>query len=617
MRSENLNRFYHLLLILGLLLVSACSPNGNSNVSGHSAPPEPPPIEQDDKNCVNIFYDTTNDATYKNLGRTYGLMLANLLGHFPEYRQIIGPIDLYREGDLDRCHASFYIGSTYNKPLPQEFIEDYKNTTHQVVWIGYNFWQLGEEFERSFGYGAGNSDFVFTPIDYRETSDDGKPGYFRDILYKGEVFYKFSTWSDSSHTNLITAAEMVKFLRQSDPGKSVALAQARHSTNHEILPWVIQAQNKFFVTEVPFSYIHEADRYMVFADLLFDFLQAAPRHDSRQAFLRLEDVHAQLELHYLDQAVNILKNQGVTPHISIIPIYKDPNFTPAQVIRMEDEPQFAAAIRRYQAEGSVFIWHGITHQYGNIHNPFSGISGDDYEFWDFNREKPIAEDSPAYILNKFENGFNSLRQFSLAPKLWLTPHYRASALDNIIFSRIFDWSIGRCVYNDYVIRTWKIPAVQKPATFSLTDATAIQNRRDLFASLDVEDVRGFRQFGQLFPYEIYGDIYGQNLLPENLGNVQPELNEQVVATRSVDAILADARRNLVLRDVWASVFYHPFLLDPELNPENAGNPAQTDLERLVRGLQNLGYNFVNLNTYAAQNVRPKTKPRLELTTIRQ
>ena len=30
-------------------------------------------------------------------------------------------------------------------------------------------------------------------------------------------------------------------------------------------------KNKFFITEVPISFAHEADRYFVFADMLFDF----------------------------------------------------------------------------------------------------------------------------------------------------------------------------------------------------------------------------------------------------------------------------------------------------------------------------------------------------------
>ncbi|MBY0554374.1 DUF2334 domain-containing protein [bacterium] len=569
-----------------------------------------------DKNCVQIFYDTTTDVQYKNLGRTYALMLANLLGHFPEYQQIIGPIDLYQAGDLERCLATFYIGSNYNKTLPPDFLNEYKTTAQRVVWMGYNFWQLGADFENAFGYGVNNGDYVFTGVDTAHTSSDGKHGYYRDILYKGETFYKFSKWSDSTQTTLVAAFEMTKFLRQTNSAASTVMAEAQHSTNNEVIPWALKAQNKFFVTEIPFSYIHEADRYFVFADLIFDFLGAAPKHNAKNAFIRIEDIHSQVELNYLDQAVNILKNNDIVPHIMIIPIYKDPIPNPDVIVRMENEPAFAAAIQRYKSEGSVFIWHGITHQYNDLINPFTGISGDDYEFWNFPNVSPVAEDSPSYVLSKFDDGFSSLAQFSISPKLWVSPHYHASALDNVMFGQMFSWVIGRSVYNDFTISGAKIPDPAKPIYFDANNPATAQNRQDYFSTLQVTDVPGFKQFGQLFPYEIYGDMYGQRLLPENLGNVQPDLNEQVVATRSINKILADAQRNLVLRDVWASVFYHPFLLDPNLNAENAGNPSQTDLERLVKGIKNMGYNFINLETYSAQNTQTVGKPRIELTVIR-
>ena len=43
----------------------------------------------------------------------------------PEYQQIVGPIELYKKGYLDRCHASFYIGAIYNSTLPADFLSDF------------------------------------------------------------------------------------------------------------------------------------------------------------------------------------------------------------------------------------------------------------------------------------------------------------------------------------------------------------------------------------------------------------------------------------------------------------------------------------------------------------
>jgi hypothetical protein len=166
------------------------------------------------------------------------------------------------------------------------------------------------------------------------------------------------------------------------------------------------------------------------------------------------------------------------------------------------------------------------------------------------------------------------------------------------------------VYSDYTVSGWK-PEDSK-VQFASNDTSLRQNQNDYVSALKVSDVPGFAPFGQLFPYELYGDMYGQLLAPENLGNVQPDLNDQVTATRSVDTILKDAKRNLVLRDVWASVFYHPFLLNPELNSANANNPPMTDLEILVKGLKDLGYNFINMNNYADSNSATRSAPKIDL-----
>lgn len=631
-----------LALINVLLMTLACnqSTSFKETPKPANAPPvkEPPvkdipevvDISKLNGQCVQVFYDSSADPMYK-FGRTHGLMLLNLLGHFPEYQQIIGPIELYKKGYLDRCHASFYVGSVYNNTLPADFLADFKTTSKQVVWMGFNFWQLGTDFESIFGY----KDYIFTTLDYTNRSTDGKPGFFRDILYKGEVFPKFSIWSAASPPasmippanppapapappaqTLITAFEVAK-LSNKTLQVSEVLAETRHSFTNEVIPWAIKANNKFYVVESPFTFIHEADRYFVFADLIFDFLKAQPKHNAKNAVLRLEDIHALVELNYLNEAVNIVKANGAIPHISIIPIFKDPFFSVQREsqkteIRMEEVPAFVSLVQRYKAEGAVFIWHGITHQYNQVLNPFTAASGDDYEFWDFTKNSPVAEDSVSFVLDKFDNGFSSLKQFSIAPKVWLSPHYHSSALDNVMFGQIFSWMIGRGVYFDSKIKGLKNSGDLKSLQFDLNNSATAQNRRNFFADLQVSVVPELKQFGQLYPYEIYGNIYGQNIIPENLGNVQPYLSNQVVNTRNVARILEDAKRNLVLRDVWASVFYHPFLLDPVLNSENTDQTKPKDLDRLVGGIKALGYKFINLEDYAINNTIKKVKPKIEL-----
>lgn len=581
----------------------------------------PPPPEPIDPNCVQVFYDTSVD-TFK-LGRTYALMLTNLVGHFPEYQQVVGPIELYRKGDIDRCHATFYLGSEYDNKLPADFLSDFKTTAKQVVWMGYNFWQLGTTFETEFGYSA--TEYEHTTIDYTQKTPapESIPGFFRNILYKGEVWPKQADWDPAAPTVLEAPFEMAK-LKTKLTSDAVILGEAKHNITNEIIPWALQSKskNKFFVAELPFGYMHEGDRYFVFADLLFDFLKSQPKHNAKNAILRLEDIHAAYELKFLDEAIAIVKKYQVVPHISIIPIFHDPFFvaggTQAKpVVRMEDEPTFATAIRKYKTDGTVFIWHGVTHQYNNLKNPFTGASGDDYEFWNWITNSSVSEDSISYVLDKMDDGFKSLKQFDIAPKSWVTPHYHGSALDQVLFGHMFHWIVARGVYSDSKITGLKAVDPAKPIFFDLTNTATTQNRRDFYSGLQVTADSTLTQFGQLFPYEIYGDIYANRLLPENLGNVQPYMSEQVKIIRNVDKMLVNAKRNLVLRDVWASMFYHPFMLDGSLNTENADATKPKDLERLVSGIKALGYKFINIDEYANTNKTPIGKPRIELVEIRK
>lgn len=590
--------------------------NDGTNATCSLSKPPPPP-EPIDPNCVQVFYDTSVDQF--KLGRTYSLMIANLLGHFPEYQQVIGPIEKYRKGDIDRCHATFYVGKEYGNKLPADFISDFNSATKQVVWMGYNFWQLGTQFEKDFGYSATN--YSYTTLDYtnRTAAPESKPGFFRDILYKGEVFPKYNEWSDSTKTVLDAPFEIAKLTKISDV--ATVLGEAKHSVTAEIVPWALKSKNKFFITEVPVSFAHEADRYFVFADLLFDFLNTAPKHNEKNALIRLEDVGPFYQLSRIDEAMAILKKYNVPASFNVYPIFADPLFSISghngkPQIRLEEDTPFLNAMKKYKSEGATINWHGVTHQYNNLKNPWTGASGDDYEFWNYPTNSPVAEDSVTYVLDKMDDGFDSFKLVNGNPTTWITPHYHGSALDTVIFGQIFPWVIGRVVYFDSKITGLKAPDPTKPIYFDASNSATKQNRRNFFSDLKVTADTNLPWFGQMFPYELYGDIYGAHVLPENLGNVEPHLSEQTEFIRTADTMLADAKRNLVLRDVWASFFYHPFLLDPKENDANKDITKPKDLERLVSGIQALGYKFVSVEQYADSHKAPVGKPKIDLEEIR-
>jgi uncharacterized protein YdaL len=84
--------------------------------------------------------------------------------------------------------------------------------------------------------------------------------------------------------------------------------------------------------------------------------------------------------------------------------------------------------------------------------------------------------------------------------------------------------------------------------------------------------------GQFFPYVVH-DFYGSKVLPENLGSIAPATWHTYKARLPQDLIRA-VRANLVVRDGFASFYFHPFL-------------DLKYLKRTVQGIEAAGYKFVS------------------------
>ena len=95
--------------------------------------------------------------------------------------------------------------------------------------------------------------------------------------------------------------------------------------------------------------------------------------------------------------------------------------------------------------------------------------------------------------------------------------------------------------------------------------------------------------GQIYPYAIKKDYYGQRVLPESLGNI--EYNICSIDPTSCYAytwqdIYTNAQYMTTVRDGVASFFFHPFWLEPEL-----GTPGFSDFKSLVNAITGLGYTW--------------------------
>ena len=541
--------------------------------------------------CVQIFYDQSKDSKYW-MGRTYSIFLQNLLAHFPKYQQIAGPIEQYQKGDLDRCDASFYIGSYFENGIPKEFFEDYASTTKPVMWMGYSIWLPGPDyFHNIFGYSYSG----LSKLNNEVRDAKGKPTFYKFASYKGETFRKFGEFSRTDPTQFLAPFENVILRKTNDATDTQVISELTHNGTKEKIPYVLRNKNHFYVADVPFSFMHEADRFLIVADLLFDVLGESPMHNEKVAFLRIEDVSPYISLPFTYDLLKVLKEESIAANVSIVPIFTDPlRYYPSTntFISMEKAPGFMLLVEDFKKLGHSFIWHGVTHQYEDIPNPYNAVSTDDFEFWmAAPLNQPVPKDSAPWVLSRLQEGLYSLAQGGIKPNTWLTPHYQASALDYYIFGRIFTWNVGRVIYFDHSAQN--VPPYSSDLLMG-SDTGSYQKRLQAFRNMKVQTTGPWN--GQMFPYLIYGDVYGQRLVPENLGNSQPFKSEHVVWPRTLDEILEDAKRNLVLRDAWASIFYHPSLLDNLQNGGRGQYPGDPyDLRRLVKGIKGMGYRFVNMD----------------------
>ena len=536
--------------------------------------------------CVQIYYDSVPAASprYRH-GRVHALQLQNLLGHFPHIQQFVIPVERYEKGQLGRCAASFYLGTYFDNALPPDFLADFAASTRTVVWAGYNVWKLpAADLERMWSARYRG----LSGLDAEVRDGAGRPTFYRFVDYKGRTFEKYGEFDRAAPERFDAAYELVLLdLRRSTT--TVVVAWARHGGRPgERTPYALSGGGRWFVADSPFSYITEEDRYLVFADLLFDMLGEAPRRgpgEKKPAHFRVEDVHPGLPSWQLYGMADMLAAAGAPFSVSVIPMWVDP----LGVLRLRrrwrlaaDDAAFADFLGYAKERRASFILHGLTHQRGFARNPFTGISGDDFEFWDRERNRPLDGETDADIEARVADARALLSAAGAEASAWETPHYQASPRAYRVFARRFAWNVGRAVY---------FPPAEGDSP-----------------------PEGLLPTGQFYPYEIYGDAYGQRVIPENVGNAQPYMNEQVLKSVTIDDMIRVMRRNAVLRDSWASFFVHPSMLDTTALGGTARRPGDAgELARLVRAARDGGYEFVSLSDWTEKNLLPIRPEPVEVT----
>jgi uncharacterized protein YdaL len=473
-----------------------------------------------------VLYD--DDAPAAWLGESYAVMAGHLSSHFGTWAA--RPVSGYVAGDM---HAGWtavvYVGSFFDAPLPNAFLDDVLAAGTPVVWLGYNVWQLEARdptFAARHGFTTGNL--------------DSAP--FATVRYKGRDL-----------TRSVEAGAILECFPE--PWVTVVATAVRVDGGG--LPWAVRSGHLTYIAEIPFAYQMERDRYLAFADLLFDVL-APDTPERHRALVRIEDVTPAAEPATLRALADVLYAACAPFSVAVVPVYADPLGAYSgdglpELVRLRDAPEVVDALEYMVERGGELVLHGYTHQYQSTRNPYSGVSGDDFEFWmahvddAVSFDGPVPIDSESYAQERVRLGLDELRATGLpAPIAFEYPHYMGSATDSRAIAAVLPTAYHRGFYF--------------PGTISGAGEDSA------------------RPFGQIFPY-VVTDVYGWRVIPENLGNYQPVAYNAGVETRGVVDLISNAEANLVVRDGFASLFFHPFF-EPEV------------LASIVTGIQGLGYEFV-------------------------
>ena len=511
-----------------------------------------------------ILYDSSPALPYNKLGHAYAIMLRNLLGHFATQVDI-RPIEGYRAGDMTPYQCIFYLGALYDNAIPRAFLTDVTQTSQTVVWFKYNLWQLAWDSTFNFVSQRGFSFSGLRGLDGTPSASTPNPGFFDTVLYKGQSLAKF--YHFDATTGSIQADPDVGVTQIVDATKTHALVSIQNSQSQsqtkEQVPYIVRSGNFWYVADLPFSYIGPRDRYLVICDMLHDILQSQVQEVHR-ALVRLEDVSAIVVPSTMQTLTDYLFAHKIPFAIAVIPFYRDNGGVPEE-IHFKDATGLVNVLRYAMARGGKVVMHGYTHQYDATPNRYTAVSADDYEFWNIVQNTPVAEDtSITWASGRLKAGLAELATKKIVPFAWEMPHYQGSP-------------------NAYAATVQQFRTTYQRAVYYTSDSNRM--------NLDPADPNRDFAVGQFFPYIIESDYYGQRVLPENLGNIEYDIS-YIDPTSTVvytwQDLLLNAQYARIIRDGFASFFFHPFWLEQALHL-----PGFQDFQNVIQGITGLGFQWVD------------------------
>ncbi len=484
----------------------------------------------------------TQAFSYTDAAQLYAIFLANLVGRYNNIPVIRRPVSSYQAGQANNYLRTFYLGTTYGSPVPQALINDAR-AGGKITWINYHIWNA-VPYSNATDAASSPLGFSFTNI----------VGAYDSATYT--TTYNKVDYRNFTYNKFLAPMEMGEIKIENPTGITVH-AWAKNSAGTQI-PYALQKGNFWYISDNPFVYIHETDRYLVFADLLGPMLGRNQTCTPR-AIARMEDLSPNDAATDLKRMLDIIQKVNIPFAAATIPLYKN-NLTGVTRTWQNNITALTQLRRVPGLKGRIFQ-HGYTHQWEGFNNP-SGETGTDFEFWwatdngtgGFNYIGPIPGQTATSALGRMTSGRTILRNLrtitvNLEPSGWVTPHYAANPDFYTSFNTVF-------------------PRVMERRLYRVGDTVA----------------------GQFFPFPVK-DIYGTLILPETLGSLQPGY--------LMDRVMAAARANRAMRCPWAGHFFHAYTISPDWQGQvNYLSPAQ--FEKMLNDIKALGYTYVDPNSVVQQ-----------------
>lgn len=293
------------------------------------------------------------------------------------------------------------------------------------------------------------------------------------------------------------------------------------SDEQSLYPYIVRLSNLWYVSCLDTQGV----LFYILADVLHDFFEEYHDTSSPKIYVRIEDVHAERSIENLYKIADYLQQENVPYMVALIPSFYD--FKTKNIFDLKDNKRFADCIKYMQDSGGSIVLHGYTHQ---IHKD---MPGEGFEFWDGEKDQPLPVDMKKWVDERINAAIDECAEVGIGPIAFEAPHYAASSEAYKNLKRYFSTIIGHLQTSD----------------------------------------RGYTTTP--YPYTLHYSSLYNNLIPENLGYVDPD------DLLYKEHIFEELEKVVIVRDYTAGFYFHSYL-DPKL------------LEPIIVEIKKRGIDFLDL-----------------------